>query len=39
VTEHYVDVIYICSRLYVKVTIQNLLVYLAHQKVARKSFC
>jgi len=38
VTEHYVAVI-ICRRLYVKVTTQNFLIYLVHQKVAPKSFC
>ena len=37
-TEHYVAVI-ICSRLYVKVTTQNSLIYLVNQKVAPKLFC
>jgi len=38
VTEHYVAVV-ICRRLYVKVTNQNSLIYLGHQKVAPKSCC
>jgi len=38
VTEHYVAVT-ICRRLCVKVTSQNLLIYLVNQKVAPKSFC